>query len=414
LSDCLVKMGKTCRNLGFAGMRKNRTVLLLLIALGPICRGDTFVHRRTGQVLHGYASSYRADANMVVQTREKGVLELKAAQWDITADRTGRNNKVIVLTIDGNILLRIQTEALVKALAEATAKGPLFILLDVDTPGGRVDYTRRICAAISRTAPCQVIAFVRGGPYGGAISAGAALAFACDKIYMGQGAAIGAASTVGLTRAGVKDFKEIYGEELAEKINSAWRTYLASLAEQKNRPPLLACAMVDENIEVVEVRQANRSLFIEPVNKKPEQHIIHTWSTKGSLLTLTAEETVRCGIAEKVVKSRAEVLQDLGAADAEIVIDNAFIEARQRYERAAARFNKLSKSLDLKIKQLRQAPNEIRAARLLRDIRNGYKSLLSLARLYPDLHIDGGFLQQQLNSAEALYQETRMRRQTPR
>jgi len=400
--------------MGCADMKEARILILLLIGFGPVCLGDTFVHRQTGQVLHGYASSYSADANMVVQTQEKGAVKLKAAQWDVTPDRSGRNNKVVILTIDGNIMLKIQTEALIKALAQAIAEGPLFTLLDIDTPGGRVDYTRQICAAISQAGPCRVIAFVRGGPHGGAISAGAAIAFACDKIYMGQGAAIGAASTVGLTGTGVKDFKEIYGEELAEKINSAWRTYLAALAEQKHRPPLLACAMVDENIEVVEVHEADRSLFIDPVNKKPEQDVVHTWSTKGSLLTLTAEETLRCGIAEKVVKSRAEVLRDLDAAGAEIVIDNAFTEARQQYERASSRFNKLSKSLDLKIKQLKQATNEVRAARLLRDIRDGYKSLLSLARLYPDLHIDTRFLEQQLNSAEALYQETRMRRQAPR
>jgi len=383
---------------------------LLVLAFGSLCSADTFVNVKTKEVLHGYATSHTRGTSIIVVTQEKGRVELDPVEWEVTADRLGRNNTIRVLTIDDKIMLRIQTEALVKAIAEAVDKGPLFIIVEIDTPGGRIDYTRTICGALSRTNGCPVIAFVKGGTYGGAISAGAAVALACDKIYMAEETTIGAAATVGLAKNKVRSFKEIYGEQIAEKINSAWRTYLASLAEQNNRPGLLAGAMVDENIEVVEVVDNRRRLFVDPADRRPEQQIVHTWSKKGSLLTLTAEEAVSCGIADGVVTSRADLFRRLDATDARIVEDRAFQRAGLQFRRAKTRFAKLSTSLDLKIKQMKLAPTEVRALKLLRDIRDDYKSLLSLAKHYPDLQIDVGHLEQQLNSAEALYEQYKMRR----
>ena len=385
-------------------------VLLVLFAFGRACPADTFVHRQTDEVLHGYTTSQVEDGKTTVHTRQKGKIELNLAEWKVTPDRSGRNSEVIILPVNGNIMLQIETEALMDAIDKAVNSGPLFILLEIDTPGGRIDYTRRICGAIAQTGACQVVAFVRGGQYGGAISAGAAVAFACDKIYMAESTSIGASAPVGLSGNRIKDFNQIYGPEVAEKINSAWRTYLASLAEQNDRPGLLAGAMVDESIEVIEVSEADKRLFIDPVNVKPEQKIVHTWSKKGSLLTLTADEAARCGIADEVLKSRLALLRHLQATEARLVIDDAFQQAHEQFKRAEQRFNKISKSLDLKIKQFKRAETQIRAVKMLREIRDGYKSLAALAKLYPDLQVDVNYLNKQLNSAEALYEQEKMKR----
>jgi membrane-bound serine protease (ClpP class) len=106
------------------------------------------------------------------------------AQWQIVTDRLGRNNKVIVLTIEDEIGLEIETQALEREVAKLSNEGPLFILFEIDTPGGRGDLTQRICGAITQLKSCPTVAFVKGGKYGGALSAGAAVALACDKIYM--------------------------------------------------------------------------------------------------------------------------------------------------------------------------------------------------------------------------------------
>jgi membrane-bound ClpP family serine protease len=361
-------------------------------------------------VLHGYATSKTADSNTLVHTQEKGEIALKLAQWHRTTDRLGRKNKVIVLTIDDKIMLQIETEALLEALARGPDEGPLFILLEIYTPGGRVDFTKRICAAITQMDTCPVFAFVRGGEHGGALSAGAAIALACDKIYAVNNTVIGAAAPIAASSGGFKDLKDSYGQDVGEKISSAWRTYLASLAEQNDRPGLLACAMVDKDIEVIEVSEADHRLFIDPVNMTPQQSLVHTWSKKGSLLTLTAEDAVKCGIADKLVNSRLELLRHLDADKAEVVVDNSFGDAQRRFRRAKMRFNRLSKSLDFKIKQMQQTHIRARAMKLLSAIRDDYKSLVTLARHYPDLRINVQLVEAQLNTAEALYQEAKMRR----
>jgi len=241
------------------------------------------------------------------------------------------------------------------------------------------------------------------------MSAGAAIAFACDKIYMAPNTVIGAAAPLAYSGGQVKDFKEVYDAVVAEKIVSAWRTYLASLAEHNNRPGLLAGAMADANLEVVEVLQAEKRLFIEPINKMPQHDIIQTWSKKGSLLTLTAERATECGIADQVVVSRIELLRHLKADDAQVVVDDSFQKAGQQYARAKRRLDNLAKALDLKVKQFKQAPTEIRALKLLRDIRKDYKSLISLAQHYSDLNVNVGELQRQLNTVEAYYEQAKMR-----
>ncbi|MHC4474420.1 MAG: hypothetical protein ACYTEL_02165 [Planctomycetota bacterium] len=390
-------------------MKKSKAVILLvwvvLLAFGSGSSGDTFRHRLTNEVLHGYSTGLRERNNTLVRTQEKGLVDLNLVQWRVTPDRQGRNNTVVVMTIEGSVMLQIETKALTEALVKAAAQGPLFILLEIDTPGGRVDYTKQICGTITQIEHCPIYAFVDGSRYGGALSAGAAVAFACDRIYMAGNTSIGAAATVGLSSSGPKDFKDIYGEAVANKVSSAWRTYLASLAEQNERPGLLAGAMVDEGLEVIEVTQDEKRLFIDPVNKTPEQQLVHTWSKKGSLLTLTGEQAAKCGIADKVVKSRVDILRLVKADGAELVIDDCFQEAGQQFKRAKKRFNKISAELDLKIKRMKETQVPIRSLKMLRDIRKGYKSLLTLAKRYPDLRVDVRALERQLNTADALYKE---------
>jgi ATP-dependent protease ClpP protease subunit len=387
--------------------RSTAFIIVLVLGLGVESWADTFTHRSSNEVLHGYSTGIRQYDKSIVHTEQKGVVELDLDQWRITSDLKGRNNKVFVLSIDDKVMLDIETEALIEALSRRAAQGPLFIVLEIDTPGGRVDYARRICAAITEIRHCRIYAFTGGGAYGGALSAGAAVAFACDKVYMASASSIGAASTVALVPDGPADFEELYGKEVAEKVNSAWRAYLASLAEGNHRPGLLAGAMVDKNLEVIEVKDNERSVFIDPVDRKPQQQVVHTWSKKGSLLTLTAGQAAKCGIADKVVESRREVVHLLGGDGAEVVIDESFQKAGRVFKKAKRRYDKISRALDLRIKQLRQAHIPFRTRKMLRDIQKDYKSLIALAKRYSDLGIDVDTLERQLNSAEALYKETK-------
>ena len=186
-------------------MQLGRRIILcfFLMVVCSYCAADTFTHLTSGEILHGYATSRVAEGGKrIVYTRETEEIELNLAEWDIVSNSRGRGNKVIVLTIEGDLSLLIETQALERSLVEAADEGPLFILLEMDTPGGRVDLAQRICAAITKLSNCKVVVFVKGGRHGGAISAGAALAFAGDKIYMSENTGIGAAKAFAVSKSG--------------------------------------------------------------------------------------------------------------------------------------------------------------------------------------------------------------------
>jgi membrane-bound ClpP family serine protease len=298
--------------------------LVILTFLFPLTSfSDTFTNLQTGEVLHGYATSRTEDSKKVVQTSQKGPVALNMSEWNVTADRQGRNNKVVVITFDRMIMYEIETAAMIEALRQAVDAGPLFILIQLDTPGGRLDLAQKLCAAITQADRTQVVCFVSGGENGGAISAGAALALACDKIYMAQNTVIGGATMITVTsEGGPASVKQAYGDEVGEKFSSIWQANLASLAEKNGRPGLLARAMVDKDIEVIEVIEGQKRLFINPVNKTDSQKIVKTWSQKDSLLTLTAKEALDCMIADGIIDSQVQLLRELKAADAEIINNN--------------------------------------------------------------------------------------------
>jgi membrane-bound ClpP family serine protease len=395
----------------------NLTVLAAIIYINAalttvICKGDTFTNPVSGVVYHGYLTSQVQDGNTLVHTQEEGPLELNLARWDVISNSKGRNNEVMVLKLSGAIKYHIETEALIESIKSSADKGPLFIILEIDTPGGNIGLAKKLSSAISQTKNCEIIGYINGGEHGGAISAGAAIAFACDKIYMAGNSTIGAATAIITANRKPKDIKETYGEDVGEKFSSSWRAHLASLAEQNSRPGILARAMVDRDIEAIEVLDTDqKSIYIDPVNKLAGQKVLHTWSKKGSLLTLTSTEAVKCSVADKVVDSREELLKDIQAQYAKVIEDDSVEKASRELKRARLKATRLTKELDLSIKQLqsRNMPRP-RALKLIRDIRNDFKQLLQLAKKYPDLKIDATAVQSQLNSVEAAYKNAKMSR----
>jgi ATP-dependent protease ClpP protease subunit len=413
-------------------MKKLKTAVILapalVVLLAGVCLADTFTNRQTSEKLHGYITarlpgsgqSARQDSSSPkdteaengptsVYTQEKGLLKLNLNEWEMVRDRSGRNNKVIVVPVDDAIIYEIEADAFEKVLADSSQEGPLFILVEIDTPGGRIDLAHRMCTAITKDTDCNIFAFVKGGQHGGAISAGAAVALACSKIYMANNTVIGAATLVTMPKDR-KDYennrKKNYGDIVDEKSSSVWRAYLASLAQQNNRPGLLARAMVDRDIAVVEVNQAGKRLFIEPVNKRPEQQVVRTWNKTGSLVTLTAEEAVECTIADGLVGSREQLLQQLQAGDANVVTDKKIVNARKELQIAKRRMDDIVKSLDLKIKQSKYPQPAAKVLGILQGARSDFENLKTLAKKYPDLDMDVKDIEKILNSIQADYENT--------
>ncbi|MFW5952117.1 MAG: NfeD family protein, partial [Gemmatimonadota bacterium] len=165
-----------------------------------------------------------------------------------------------------------------RSLDEAEAAGAEAVVLDVNTPGGRIDAAQQMVDAI-KEADVPVVAFVDPR----ALSAGAMIALAADEVYMVPGAIIGAATPV-----------TGEGQKATEKIVSAMRSEMRALAERRGLDPRIAEAMVDEEIAVDGVIE------------------------RGKLLTLTTAEAESVGYA-RVAEDLGDALQQAGVAAERVV-----------------------------------------------------------------------------------------------
>ena len=102
-----------------------------------------------------------------------------------------------------------------RSIREAEAAGAPALILDINTPGGRVDAAQRITEAV-RDANLPVYALVNMHAH----SAGAMIALSAERVYMRPGSVIGAATPV-----------TGEGETAPEKIVSAMRAEMRALAE---------------------------------------------------------------------------------------------------------------------------------------------------------------------------------------
>lgn len=189
----------------------------------------------------------------------------------ISAQTEPSDPPVYIVSITGTIDLGL-APYLARVIEEAEDAGSPAVILEIDTPGGRLDAVLQMQDTLL-DAEIRTIAFVNRT----AFSAGALIAIAAEEIYMVPGAVMGAATPV-----------DGAGETASEKIVSAVRKTFKTTAEVRGRDPLVAEAMVDPDIA------------------------IEGLVASGELLTLTTAEAQTWGYADGVVANRAELLQAAG------------------------------------------------------------------------------------------------------
>jgi membrane-bound serine protease (ClpP class) len=214
----------------------------------------------------------------MTRLRRALVLSLAVGMGPLVAPAPAQNRGTVVrVPVTGTIELGL-APFIERSLHEAEAMGASAVVLDIDTPGGRVDAAERIADAIS-DSKVPVYAYVNRR----AFSAGALISLATKGIYMRPGSVIGAATPV-----------DGSGKKAPEKIVSAMRSEMRALAEAHGLDPVVAAAMVDEDVEIDGVVDA------------------------GKLLTLTTDEAVDIGYAREV-KDLDALVSELGIGSAEIV-----------------------------------------------------------------------------------------------
>ncbi len=190
----------------------------------------------------------------------------------------GAASTVWVLEVRGEIG-RGMVSYLRSGIAAADAAGASAVVLEMGTPGGFLDAASS-ARDIIMDAPLPTIAWVNRE----ALSAGALLAVACERIYFAPGGVMGAATPV--------YFDGVTMEEAPEKVVSAVRALFRSTAQARGRPPEIVEAMVDRAVSV-------EGLIGE-----------------GKLLTLSASEADTYGYSDGEAASLDAVLQLAGLEDA--------------------------------------------------------------------------------------------------
>jgi membrane-bound serine protease (ClpP class) len=191
---------------------------------------------------------------------------------------------VYVIPIEGIIDMGL-APFVQRTIAEASESSASAVILRINTFGGRLDAAVLIRDALL-TSPVPTVAFVSPR----AISAGALISLAAERIAMADGGTLGAATPVMMGAPGGG------AAPVEEKSVSYVRKEFRATADARNRPPLIAEAMVDADVEIPGVIE------------------------KGKLLTLTTDEALANGVADFEAADLEAVLAELGLTGAEIRI----------------------------------------------------------------------------------------------
>lgn len=188
---------------------------------------------------------------------------------------------VYVMPIDGTIDLGL-APFLDRALRQAKDDGAAAVVLEINTFGGRVDAAVAMRDSLLNSK-VKTIAFINQR----AISAGALVALATNTIVMVEGGTIGAATPVQVGGGGAPT-------PVDEKSVSYVRNEFRATAEVRKRPPQIAEAMVDSDVEIPKV------------------------IAKGKLLTLTTSGAIENKVADFQAATLEEALSVAGLPNAEV------------------------------------------------------------------------------------------------
>ncbi|HTX57912.1 MAG TPA: NfeD family protein [Candidatus Acidoferrales bacterium] len=177
---------------------------------------------------------------------------------------------VVIIPIDGMVDDGM-AHLVQRSIAEANDDHAAAVVLDVNSDGGLIEAAQLIQTAIY-SAHEPVYAFVERR----AFSAASLITLSAAHIMMSPGSAIGSAEP---------------HPDTPETV-SAVKAMFISTAQRNHRPAKLAAAFVDKSIEVPE------------------------YKTPGTFLTLTAQDAVKTGMADRIEPTLNDALASIHEADA--------------------------------------------------------------------------------------------------
>ena len=224
------------------------------------------------------------------------------------------SNTVYHIPIEGTIDLGLPP-FIERSIKEAENNNASSIIFEVNTFGGRVDAATQIKDAIL-DSKVPTVAFINKR----AISAGALISLSCEKIYMTGGGTIGATTAVDMS-----------GNKASEKVISYMREEMAATAEKRGRNKYIARGMVDEELEFpnkIKIEYITADNEVDTIKTMIYYLVIDNDTVfvddiegrkQGNLITLTTEQALKYGIADRSADTFDSVLDSLGFSKATIL-----------------------------------------------------------------------------------------------
>lgn len=369
-----------------------------IAVLGCMVSADTFTHRTDGKSFHGYVTQKtNREQTMVFNSDANKFEPTNLAEYDIVYNKEGRKNIVTVIPIHlPEILI---SEAVASEVADqiimASNNGPRLIIVDIDNPGGTGEYMKIVSSAITGTSNCPVVAYISGEKYGGAYSAAALLALSCKKIYMAPNAALGAVCPIVVPSADTPSDQNPL-ELFSPPTLAAYRSYAASLARQAGRTEILAMALVDPELDVVEIKDVNgKQSFVDRQDRQPTETIVRSWTrakkrddkeptkstpsqTAAGLLSLTSQDALAARMIDGIAASTADILKTMDTTDAQVAENRSIDQVVRRFQAnkktvnsALANIEILQKRSDELQKQIQDVEEQLRTGTMTREYNRG-------------------------------------------
>jgi hypothetical protein len=333
---------------------KSRTKVMIVVMLFvwvSFSGADTFKHKESGEIFTGFATQkVTAGRTLVYNSEMSKMTPIVLSDYEVTSDRKGRRDTVSLLLMGQPEILLSDTvsKEVAATIINASNKGPQAIILQINGPGGRGDSMKTIADAVSKTKNCPVIAYISEGAY----SAAAVVALACDKIYIKSTAEIGAVGSGTGKFVGDQSYAEYISVYNSDSLLNH-SAYVAALAQQHNRPELLAKALIDRRISIIEVANIDGSrAFVAKEDRQATQTLIRTLcegmpatesdsisptDVVGKVLNLIAKDAVELGLADGTAESAADILAGMQLSEAKITPVPGVEKVMKKY--AAARRN---------------------------------------------------------------------------
>jgi ATP-dependent protease ClpP protease subunit len=204
--------------------------------------------------------------------------KIKKVQIETWYRPTRKGAAYVTLPIVGVIGEDVNAEALRAGLEEARKAKAKFVILAIDSPGGRIgDMAEMVDVLTGASKEMEIVAYVKR-----AYSAAAVIAMTCRDVYMTPDASLGATVAFQMTETGPKDVDAKFRSIIEAKMRTA--------TAQGRHADLLIRGMSEIDLE----------LYVTQIDGKAEVSTTGPGKlvkSKGQILCLTSTEAAECGLA---------------------------------------------------------------------------------------------------------------------